>query len=434
MLKAFLTHRQAYFSSKITTEETDVLFVSHLLNSSMAGRDLDFYYGDLPNQLVQRGRKAVIALINYSNASPEKLAKEWAPASVPRMVLSRTLSVKQETGIRRRLMGERNSLQWQAQAEATGLFRSILERAALDTRSGGALHALRLGEQIGSLVTKLKPKVLVVTHEGHAWERVAFSAARRALPGIRCIGYQHAALFRLQHAIRRKLGNEFNPDVILTAGTASKAELERTPGLYGVSVAVLGSNRSFKRTSTAHGTGEVAANRNERGTSSCLVLPEGFESECRILFRYALACAMALPEIRFIWRLHPSVTYRTLARKHPELFKNLPANIELSHASLEEDLSQSRWVLYRGSTAAVQAAVAGLRPVYLKQNGEMTIDPLYALNDWRAVVSTVHDFRGVISARMEADEMRSKSTITEAMQYCESLFTPLDVDVMTAQL
>lgn len=319
-------------------------------------------------------------------------------------------------------------LRLHARGKSAGLFRDVLDRASQDALSGGAMHALRLGEQIGSLVARLKPRLLVVTHEGHAWERVAFAASRKALPGIRCAGYQHAALFRLQHAIRRNLARNFNPDVILTAGTAPRDELERSPGLRGMLVAVLGSNRTFKR---AHADGDEAGGLNG---SVCLVLPEGFEGECRILFEYSLACAQMFPEVRFIWRLHPSVTFSSLKKKYPEVFRAIPLNIKLSSASLAEDIRDSRWVLYRGSTAVIQSVAAGLRPLYLMSTNEMTIDPLYELGSWRIHLSTPSEFRRFVEQDRKCMQTLSALEMDEAIQYCKALFTAMNPEAIDAFL
>ena len=68
--------------------------------------------------------------------------------------------------------------------------------------------------------------------------------------------------------------------------------------------------------------------------------------------------------------------------------RNITSNIVLSQATLEEDIAHSRWTLYRGTTAAIQAAVAGLRPIYLMLSDELTVDPLYELKDWRTTVES----------------------------------------------
>jgi hypothetical protein len=41
---------------------------------------------------------------------------------------------------------------------------------------------------------------LVTTYEGHSWERLCFALAKEAKPLVKCIAYQHAPIFKYQHA------------------------------------------------------------------------------------------------------------------------------------------------------------------------------------------------------------------------------------------
>ncbi len=68
---------------------------------------------------------------------------------------------------------------------------------------------------------------MITTYEGHAWEKVAFGAAKQSVQSIRCFGYQHSAVFEHQHAIKRPLNEKYNPDVVLTSGTISKDILKK---------------------------------------------------------------------------------------------------------------------------------------------------------------------------------------------------------------
>lgn len=422
-----------WFGSQDLPDQIDVLFVSHLVNTSHAGQAVDFYYGDVPNELAARGCAVAIALLNHSNQADDVLVGKWKNSRVPRVLLSRALGMAGEISIFRRLKNEALQLRKLAIQEAPGLFRSVLLRASQEALSGGSRTALRIGEQIRALVAKHKPKAIVVTHEGHAWERVAFAAARSAFPSIQCIGYQHAALFRLQHAIRRNLAIEYNPDQIQTAGMISKKQLEHAPSLEGIPISVLGSNRSFR---PPVNSGRPAPNQERPSCAenpACLVLPEGIASECHLLFEFSLECAQVSPDILFIWRLHPIISFASLVAQNPKL-RNLPGNIVLSHAGLEEDLARSRWTLYRGSTAIVQAVVAGLRPIYLKLPGELTIDPLYELEDWRMTITNADEFELVIRPDVERQDFPQEPDIAYAREYCESFFTPFDVGAMAAMI
>lgn len=417
-----------WFDSTELPTQIDFLFVSHMTNLSQAGQTSDFYYGGVPDELVVQGYTASIVLINHTKYRGDHLVGKWGGCLVPRVLLSESLGFFKELKMRRHLAKESLQLKVFAKRQSPGLLQRVSQQASQEALSGGAQTALRIGEQIHALVVKYKPKVIVVTHEGHAWERVSFAAARSALPTIRCIGYQHAVLFRMQHAIRRKLASRYNPDQILTAGLISKIQLERAPDLGGVPISVLGSDRSLKKQMVAI---DCAPIHGCTGMLACLVIPEGIASECHILFEFSLESARATPDILFIWRLHPLIDLSTLTTQNSKL-RNLPENIQWSHATLAEDIARSRWALYRGSTAVVQSVVAGLRPIYLQVQDELAIDPLYELEDWRDSVASVFEFQQVIFADAKISCFPPEVEIERARRYCELLFTPFDVEALTA--
>ncbi|MFH1441058.1 MAG: hypothetical protein ABIH18_03325 [Candidatus Omnitrophota bacterium] len=402
----------------------DVLFISHLLNPSHAGRDDDFYFGSLPNKITAQGYSAVIALINHSGQPAARFADKWDSRVVQRVVLSDALSFLEEVSLYWRLKMESFRLRKLAKKEGQGLKRRVFIRASEETLSGKSLSTLRMATQIASLAVKVQPKVIVVMHEGHAWERVSLAAVRSAVPEVRCIGYQHAALFRLQHAIRRNLSREYNPDHIFTAGTISKTQLDRAPRLNGIPVSVLGSNRNLKN-QAINQSGLIYPRAARADYPACLVIPEGYLTEYKILFTFALVCAGIAPQINFIFRVHPILSFDSI-KKQDKKFQDLPKNIRLSNVSLEDDFARCRWALYRGSTAAVQATLFGLRPIYLELPGELTIDPLYELKDWRSVIKTPEEFLQVIKIYPYDKHKDLQEAYQKAHDYCARFYCSLN--------
>ncbi len=407
--------------------QTDILLVSHLINFSHAGQSDDFYFGNLPNQLVKQGHNVVVALINYTGQPATKLVTKWVDGSVPRVILSGALGVKDELTLHDQLKKEAARLSQLALMESPGLFRRVLKRAAEEALSGGAHSTLRMSKEINALVSKMRPKLIVVTHEGHAWERIFFASARRAYSSVRCIGYQHAAVFRLQHALSRKLTSQYNPDHILTAGSISKFQLENAPDLKGIPISILGSNRCLNRVKIIAEREALAMERYDNSMGRvCLVIPEGTPSECQILFNFSLLCAQSCPEIQFIWRMHPILPFESLKSQNGN-FQNMPINITISRQTIEEDIARSRWALYRGSTAIIQAVVAGLRPIYLAIPDELTIDPLHEVGAGRVIVKSVAEFHEAILLDHDVPKTQLGLEFQKTQKYCENFFTPFNL-------
>jgi hypothetical protein len=418
-------------ASQALSGPVDVLFVSHLLNGADAGKAVDFYFGNLPELLRAEGRRVVVALIDHTATPDKSRVQRWDASACPRVLLSDTLGLSGELSLWRRLRRESSRLASLSRRESPGFLKKVFARASLEAMSGGARTTLRMSVQVSRLVASIQPKLMIVTYEGHAWERVAFAAAREVSAGVQCAGYQHAAIFRLQHGALRKLGSAFDPDLILTAGSVSKGQVENSPGMQGIPVRVLGSNRAFVGPERAEagdpGRGDDFDPRLAAAGKACLVLPEGIISECLVLFEFSLSCAELMPNMRFIWRLHPLVRFESLVAQNPKLRK-LPQNVELSTATIEDDIACAAYALYRGSTAIVKAVCANVRPVYLALPDEMTIDPLYQLGSWRESVTNPEQFSSLVHGDpLEAGESEGQ---TLAVRYCGNFYMPIDSAVV----
>lgn len=416
-----MLRRNAYDPAVVSAlpRELDVLFVSHLLNAPSAGAEDDFYFGDWPRVLAERGYSVGIALINHSEEKPQELTQRWEGNTIPRLVLSRVLNAGVEWKLLKLLWADAARLRRAARRESEAVRRRVLSRAAIEALSRGAIGSLRIGHQISAIVKRCRPRAIVITHEGHAWERLAFSSARSAEPGIRCIAYQHALVFRLQHAVLRNLLPRYNPDHVLTSGEAARERFISRRHAGPVSVANAGSRRGDLLTSAAV-TDRSSTDTAGAREACCVVLPEGIARECHLLLGFAVQCAAVLPEMRFILRLHPLMSFQDLAAENPQL-TSLPPNVALSTAPLDDDIARSGWTLYRGSTAAVQAVAAGVTPVYLRHPGELSIDPLYEAGDRVAKVESVAEFAAAIR------QPRSASDSAFVRALCARLFSPSDV-------
>jgi len=416
--KILVKNTNYWAASHKKKQTTDVLFVSHLVRDSHAGKNADFYFSNLADKLNDEGYKSAFALINHTEVSGQVLAEKWKSSKVPRYILSDVIGFIDELRFQLNSNIESIKLKRIAAASKDALLTRIAYKAAYELRQGRSIQNLRIGKQILMLVKELNPRLIVATYEGHAWERVVFSQARNAKPSIRCVGYQHAAIFRLQHAIRRNLEQKFNPDCILTAGEISFQQLKES-NLLGVSLSILGSDRGVKNN---------VLEETKKPSRACLVIPEGFMSECILLFSFALACAKEMPQVKFIWRLHPLISFEAIS-KEMDLDK-LPSNIVVSTFSIEKDIDKCTWVLYRGSTAIIQAINSGLVPLY-HDDGSIIIDPIYKVNSLHLHVRSVRDFLMIVS---NPNEDYLKSEIQLIQNYSKDFFTPLNCRILIEQI
>ena len=302
----------------------------------------------------------------------------------------------------------------------------------------GSLHSMRLAAHVRRLVEKTKAKVLVVTHEGHSWERLVFYSAKQVNPSIKCIGYMNAPLFQRQHAVKRKLAEDYNPDIIFTSGHVQKSQMEGTESLKNIPINVLGTKRMYDEKTVFHHAGQKISD-NGRGKKTYLIIPEGIESEIQLLFQFSLKCAHQYRHANFVWRLHPLYSFKKIFSKDMfsfdaliaknKIFKSVPNNVEFSNRDLDQDLDRCHSVLYRGSSAVIKAVVAGLRPIYLHVPSQMRIDPLYEFNDWKMEIETTQDFAETLFSPEIEDTHYQK-----AREYCLKIYMPFDYSAIISYL
>lgn len=357
----------------------DFVFVSHLFNSSQLTGEDDFYFGKVPAELISKGKSVVLVLINHNDIPLDYINHCLASSTIPRIVISNVLSPKDEYRIRKSTSIEAKRLKLAANGEISDIQRKILSKASIEATSPGTKASIRIANLVGEIINHCRAQRVVTTYEGHPWERLVYATARKSNPGISCIGYQHAALFRLQHAAKRSLGEKFDPDVILCAGSVGYRQILESGRLPQVGLGILGSARSISVSP-------------RMASQTCLILPEGYQCESEILFLFSLLCAAACPKVTFIWRLHPAVSLQNILKKIPSNGRNMPKNIEISTESFSDDIARSTFALYRGSTAIISAGSNNIIPIYLSQPNELTIDPLFEISESRPSVESVGQF------------------------------------------
>lgn len=405
-------------------DQVDILFISHFLNAREASGAKDLYFGDLPEKLKASGIRSATALINHTRVPWRKLADTWQAGATPRVLLNRTIGLSAELNIARQLNNAAAELR---RGPATASLHRAVGSAAADLApSSGSRTALRLATQVRQLVQQLRPKMLVTTFEGHSWERLVYSAGHDVDPNLLCVGYSHAVLFPFQDAMTRRFSHGYDPDVIVTAGDVMRDRLRIAPSLKDGRIETLG---SVRRPTTSD------ASPHHARAPVCIVLPEGLVSESCTLSRVAIEAARHSPDIRFRLRLHPLVKREQVMVAARDLFP-LPPNVSWSDASFDEDMQTARWTIYRGSSAAIQATLQGVRPYYFAMPDELfSIDPLASLPVWRERFTDAGQLAIALQNDLDAAPSPQSDADAEAARaFCERYFMPMDPNVLAAMI
>ena len=187
-------------------EQIDVLFISHLVSAQTGSADPDFYYGRLPEQLASRGLSSLVALKNHVPHN-EKILRDRLTrgGATSRILLPRSSTFGREIHMYCHAGAVASALRQDALEGQSALQRSVALEAVRNAKTRATIASLRLHAAVKQLCERFRPRALIVTWEGHAWERLAFHAARMVDPSVRCIGYQHTVLLPRAHALKRSL-------------------------------------------------------------------------------------------------------------------------------------------------------------------------------------------------------------------------------------
>lgn len=412
----FLLSSNCQVSNSNSFKDIDVVFVSHLVNVDHLNNDNDFYFSDLPSYLKNRQINCLIILINHTNVSCKTLSKYINNSSTRRIVLSKSFSLTRDFLTVFSLIGEMLVMKLTSFKES-GLLKKILSRASSVRLLGGPLSSLIIGKQVENILKLYNPKVIMTTYEGHSWERVVYRIANQYNQKILRIGYQHAVVTKNAHSMARPLGEKYDPDLIFSTGEITYNFLRKSLKGSQSKLSILGSEKSL-------GSLEV---RNDKQNKTCLILPEGSLEECNLLFSFSIKCANTLPNIDFIWRLHPKMSFVQVLEYMSIDRNDLPENIIISNLSLTKDIEKSSFALYRGTSAVIEAIYKGVFPIYLSNGSSMVIDFLYDAGRERGVVESVENFVKVID-----DDVSHNSA--KLINYCNQYFQPLEHEVLLQEL
>ena len=410
-----------FFVKKSIAKEVDVLFITHKLSEEQLNKMGDLYFGEVPQMLKKRGLTvSIVSILHFdynlfSKGNRDKIGGD--------IYFPKKLNFVKEINIRKRCRKESKKLSRLADQEKSSLRKKILDMASREALSNSTQNSLRLGVQITAVLSDVKPKNLILLLEGHAYEKVVIGISRALHPSLNIISYQHTGLFKYSNSLKNIFSSIYSPNHILTVGKDSKTELSRIFDAHKINVDVMGSNRG----KLVIGNAKNSVNIKERKT--CLVIPEGFESECNLLFSFSLMASELCPEIDFIWRFHPSMSFMNFKGKYKK-FKKLPSNIVISDKALEIDIINSTWVLYRGSTAVLKSISYGLRPFYLKIKDEISIDPLYKMGEFKIEVCDPKGLIDQIKKDMNSNYKDFSESLDKSKKYCENYFTKINMEAL----
>ena len=152
-----------------------------------------------------------------------------------------------------------------------------------------------------------------------------------------------------------------------------------------------------------------------------MVLPEGDLIECFPLIDLTFNLAKSLPSYHFTIRFHPITDISILKKQRSEL-KIPPKNVTISKKSFEDDLKQTDFAIYRGSTSIIKAIENGLIPIYYHKKNEHNIDPLFSLRKFKKNIQEPKDIEEVL----KVNENKNINNLNHLIKELKVFFSPLN--------
>ena len=200
--------------------------------------------------------------------------------------------------------------------------------------------------QFLNILNNSKIKMCFCNFEGNAIERVIFFALTKNNKKILKIGYSHTTDFPMRNGVYINFKKNLMPDYIfLNSKIVYKEFFSRN--FKNLVLCGLLSNPSFKLLPKC-----LSIKKNH----SILLIPEGIQDELVKFIRFVKLASYKYPEYKFIIRPHPVLN---------NISNIKTKNIHVSKNSLEKDIQESQYVIFRGSTLIIHCINNDLIPIYL---------------------------------------------------------------------
>lgn len=388
------SNSNAYFKEK---KKVKVLILSSLVNINHLNHKDDFYFGKIQKKLNKFKLSSKIILRNFTTYSEKKL---FHNLKLNKVILSnRTIYILEFIYLLIALKEYFRFFFFIKKNEINKFKNFFSFKSFIDI-----IYNYRLSSQISFLIKIFRPKYLIITFEGHAWERVLISKIRTKFKHIKIYAYQFSTITKNHHSLFRSLGKKFDPDCIFSTNKFTKKIFNKE---YKCPVKVIGSNKLENYSSQ---------NKKKTKKNSVLILPEAFPEETNMLLKFAIDISKIYKEFDFYIRLHPMFNLKDLKIR----IKNYK-NFHVSNANIKEDFNRCDIVLFRGSASAIEATAYGLKPIYYGKYNQSNINPIFESLKRKFYVNEPSKFKNAVNSFNQLDKKKVRN-------YSKNYFEKMKID------
>ena len=240
---------------------------------------------------------------------------------------------------------------------------------------------LRLIFQLDVLIKLYKPKMVIFTWEGHAWERLLSSLCNNYENKIHTLASQFSIIKKNQIGFFTKLKKEYNPDYLSYTGKIPGRIIKKK--IKFSKLIKLGSSKFIEKKIV-----------NYRKKNDLLVALDTDKQNLFGLLNFCKNFALNNLNYNFVLRVHPILLTNKKLIKY--INKNIYKinNIKISSSSLIKDLKTSRYVIYTDSTISISGINYGAIPLFFKNiNNSNFFDKKFPKKN---IITTYSDLKKIL--------------------------------------
>lgn len=393
------------YSNKV--DKIDFLIISsHAFESKNLTSDNDFYFDNLQKYLENNNLNSLLALRNINNTNIKEFQKIKSFKNSSKVLMPIRNTLFKEIYYLANLIFTKIILNFiKIKNKKTQLILNEFNKIKILLRS---IKPLRNYDQFVYLLKKHRPKYVITTFEGHSWEFLLFKAIKVVDPNIKIFAYQHSVILQNQNTIFNLKIRKYLPDFVLTSGSINKHYLKNKYKFNKIKVEIIGNNVGLNKKFSKKKLSKFKHN-------NCLVIPEGIESETKIIVDFISKYSELYDNTNFIIKSHPIFNknyyanyYKLTKYKNISIIENLSENV----------IQQSKYFLYRGSSLAINLVTCGMIPIYLEDPDNIDINPFYFCMKDSLKISNIKDLKNIFDTNNQADDV----IVSNAFDY----FHPLD--------
>jgi hypothetical protein len=394
---------------KITNE----LFISHGIYSNAQSND-DIYFENIPNQYLKNNKHVTILYLNHTNSNYSKMSQKlnMKKNCSTALLMPKFMGFKNYLGYLKfnfKIISERLKLYRKYRKTNKFMSKIVLNSifSLMKRETYSTYHLLSICKLIQNISYI---ENIFITLEGHAYEEEIIKQTSTINPKTTIWLRQHSPISLAQTGVFNTLKSLERKVYILTTGSAYSELLKNSSS--NIESFVFGTSKSRN------------LNTSWSKSNAVLVTPEGTEKSTLDFLNFIYGLDSRFSKYQFIFRVHPNLNknrkIRIRIRKNESKL-----NFQLSVDSLDKDLIQTRFTLYRSSAVAIESLAFNNLPIYLNFDGNLNLNVFSILDSTFPTLKNVSDQFDFYNI-LENGNLDSKSA-----EIYTNFFEPVNTKILT---